>query len=47
LLKSRCAINLHNAITVPQDRLVRRVASLSGDRMREVRGAIRFSLGCD
>ncbi|MBI1897818.1 MAG: type II toxin-antitoxin system PemK/MazF family toxin [Acidobacteria bacterium] len=46
-MKDRCAINLHNAVTVSQERLGRRVASLSEDRMREVCAALRFSLGCN
>jgi mRNA interferase MazF len=45
-LKGRCAVNLHNAVTVPQAHLGRRVASLSGERMQEVCAALRFSLGC-
>jgi mRNA interferase MazF len=46
-MKSRCAVNLHNAITVPQQRVGKRVAQLSTTRMNEVCGALRFSLGCD
>lgn len=46
-MKAPCAINLHSAVTVSQDRLARRVASLSGSRMQEVCAALRFSLGCD
>lgn len=45
-MKSRCAVNLHNAVTVSQARLSKRVASLSNERMREVCSALRFSLGC-
>jgi mRNA interferase MazF len=45
-MKGRCAINLHNAVTVAQTRLGRRVASLSASRMQEVCAALRFSLGC-
>ena len=45
-MKSRCAVNLHNAVTVSQLRLTRRVASLSAERMQEVCAALRFSLGC-
>jgi len=45
-MKSRCAVNLHNAVTVSQQRLTRRVASLSHARMQEVCSALRFSLGC-
>jgi mRNA interferase MazF len=45
-MKGRCAVNLHNAVTVSQERLGRRVASLSRERMQEVCSALRFSLGC-
>ncbi|MGO9076780.1 MAG: type II toxin-antitoxin system PemK/MazF family toxin [Terriglobales bacterium] len=46
-MKSPCAVNLHNAVTVSQQRLGRRVAQLSSARMNEVCAALRFSLGCD
>ena len=46
-MKSPCAVNLHNAVTVSQQRLGRRVAQLSATRMNEVCAALRFSLGCD
>ncbi len=46
-MKGRCAVNLHNAVTVSQQRLGRRLARLSGLRMREICSALRFSLGCD
>ncbi len=42
-----CAVNLHNAVTVSQQRLGKRVAQLSAARMNEVCAALRFSLGCD
>jgi mRNA interferase MazF len=45
-MKGRCAINLHNAVTVSQERLGRRVAGLSDERMQQVCAALRFSLGC-
>jgi mRNA interferase MazF len=45
-MKGRCAVNLHNALTVEQARLGRRVANLSAGRMQEVCAALRFSLGC-
>ena len=45
-MKSPCAINLHNAVTVSKDRLGKRVAQLSPSRMNELCGALRFSLGC-
>jgi mRNA interferase MazF len=41
------AVNQHNAVTISQDRLGRRVAHLSSLRMSEICAALRFSLGCD
>ena len=46
-MKSPCVVNLHNAVTVSQQRLGKRVAQLSSARMNEVCAALRFSLGCD
>jgi mRNA interferase MazF len=46
-MKGACAVNLHNTITVSQDRLGKRVTRLDGLRMKEICGALRFSLGCD
>jgi mRNA interferase MazF len=46
-MKSPCAVNLHNAVTVSQQRVGKRVAQLSAARMDEVCAALRFSLGCD
>jgi mRNA interferase MazF len=46
-MKASCAVNLHNAVTVSQDRLGKRVAQLSSLRMNEICAALRFSLGCD
>ena len=45
-MKHRCAVNLHNVVTVSQERMGKRVASLSEQRMQEVCVALRFSLGC-
>jgi mRNA interferase MazF len=45
-MKGRCSVNLHNAVTLPQTRLGRRVSSLRPERMEEVCAALRFSLGC-
>ncbi len=46
-MKAPCAVNLHNAVTVSQQRLGRRVAQLGPSRMNEMCAALRFSLGCD
>ena len=46
-MKAPCAVNLHKAITVSQDRLGKRVCRLSSLRMTQVCAALRFTLGCD
>lgn len=46
-MKVPCAVNLHNPVTVTQERLGRRVAQLSPARMHQICAALRFSLGCD
>jgi mRNA interferase MazF len=46
-LRQPCAANLHNVMTVSQQRLGRRLAQLDPERMAEVCAALAFSLGCD
>lgn len=46
-MKRACAVNLHNAVTVSQGRLGRRIARLSPSRMSEICEALQFSLGCN
>ena len=46
-MKACCAVNLHNPVTVSQNRLGKRVAQLSSIRMNEICAALRVSLGCD
>jgi mRNA interferase MazF len=46
-MKTPCAVNLHNPVTVTQERLGKRVAQLNSARMHEICAALRFSLGCD
>lgn len=46
-MKAPCAVNLHNAVTVSQARLGRRIVQLNAARMSEICAALRFSLGCD
>lgn len=46
-MKAVCAVNLHNTVTVAQQRLGKRVTRLSSARMAEICAALRFSLGCD
>jgi len=45
-MRAACAVNLFNAVTVEQQRLLRRVAHLSPDSMRKICTALRFSLEC-
>jgi mRNA interferase MazF len=45
-MKGPCAVNLHNAITVLQRRLGRRVAQLNSLRMHQLCTALYYSLGC-
>lgn len=46
-MKAVCAVNLHNAVTVSQGRLGKRLAQLSSLRLMEICSALGFSLGCD
>jgi mRNA interferase MazF len=46
-MKKPCAVNLHNMVTVSQQRLGRRVGRLSDVRLGEICAAVRFSIGCD
>lgn len=46
-MKAPCAVNLHNAVTISQNRLGKRVARLGSLRMSEICTALSFSLGCD
>jgi mRNA-degrading endonuclease toxin of MazEF toxin-antitoxin module len=46
-MKTACAVNLHNLVTVPQSALGRRLARLGPARMREVCLALAFALGGD
>jgi mRNA interferase MazF len=46
-MKKPCAVNLHNMVTVSQQRLGKRVARLSSGRLAEICAAARFSMGCD
>jgi mRNA interferase MazF len=45
-MKNRCAVNLHNAVTVAQARMGRRVGGLRAERMHQVCAALAFTLGC-
>ncbi len=46
-MKRDCVVNLHHLATIPRNRLGRRVARLSDERMRSVCRAIGFALGCE
>lgn len=46
-MKAPCVVNLHNLITISQQRLGKRVARLSEQRMSQVCAALHYSLGCD
>ncbi len=46
-MRQPCAVNLHNLVTIPRERLGRRVARLGPTRMSDVCRAIAFALGCD
>jgi hypothetical protein len=46
-MKSPCAVNLHNAVTVSQQRLGKRVAQRNPVRMNKACATLLFSLGRD
>ena len=46
-MKKPCAVNLHNLVTVAKSGLGRHVATLGGERMREICAAIAFAIGCE
>jgi mRNA interferase MazF len=46
-MMKRCAVNLHNAVTVSQQRLGPRLSQLTARRMDEICTALCFSIGCD
>ena len=45
-MKGKCAVNLHNLVTVSRDRIGKRVGGLSERKLREVCAALKFALGC-
>lgn len=45
-MKGACAVNVHNVVTISQERLGKRVAALSSEKMQQVCAALRFALGC-
>jgi len=46
-MKAPCAVNLHNAVTISQEKLGKRVTKLGSARMDEICAALGFSLGCN
>lgn len=46
-MKEQCAVNLHNTLTVSQQRLGPRLSHLNARRMDEICVALGFSIGCD
>jgi mRNA interferase MazF len=46
-MKTSCAVNLHNVLSISRNRLGKRIAHLSSSRMNQICAAMRFSLGCD
>ena len=46
-MKTTCAVNLHNVITVPKDALGPCVARLSLECMQRVCAALSYALGCE
>lgn len=46
-MKAPCVVNLHNPMTISQQRLGRRIARLGSFRMSQICVALRFTLGCD
>jgi mRNA interferase MazF len=46
-MSDRCAVNLHNVVTISAHRLGKRVAGLSQERLHQVCAALRYSLGCE
>ena len=43
-LPARCVVNLDDITTIPKALVTERIATLSGERMREIDDAIRFAL---
>ncbi|MCX6559697.1 MAG: type II toxin-antitoxin system PemK/MazF family toxin [Candidatus Aminicenantes bacterium] len=42
-----CVVNLDSIVTIPKRLLAARITSLSAERMRQIREAIRFALGLE
>ena len=46
-MKSPCAANFHNIMTVPKEKLGKRIGQLSPQRLQELCRSLRYSLGCE
>ena len=46
-MKTPCAVNLHNLVTVPQSAVGPRLVQLPPRRMRELCRSLAFALGCE
>lgn len=46
-MKTTCVVNLHNTVTVAQNRLGKKVTQLTSHRMAQACAALRFAIGCD
>lgn len=46
-MRQPCAVNLHNLVTVAQERLGPRLVRLDSERMRQVCAALAFALECE
>jgi len=46
-MRETCVVNLLNIQTVPKNKISGYITHLSAERMREVRQAVKFSLGFD
>lgn len=46
-MKGPCVVNLHNAVTVVQTEIGKRISKLSDAKMRLVCRALDFCLGCE
>lgn len=45
-MKTPCAVNLHNVVTVPKQHLGSRITQLNPNRMQQICAAMDFALGC-
>jgi mRNA interferase MazF len=46
-MKTPCAVNLDNVVTLSRDRLGKLVGQLPSDRLEEICRALAFAVGCD